>query len=234
MTSPLIIAFVNTKGGVSKSTLASHLVLWLWDQGVRVALLDADGKQKTSGQWIQNAAPEIPVAIIQNSDSVADDIQAKLSELARIADVIVCDTAGHSDAASHCITLLCDIAVVPLQPSTPDVRAIRDALQFISLGQQISSGAKAKPRVLLTKTESRDVQARHLKRMISEDLNVPVLHAQMRHLIAFRDAADTAVHRMKGPHAKNAARDIDAIFQELLEDFLPELVGMNLKPAANE
>lgn len=230
MTSPLVIAFTNTKGGVSKSTLAAHLVLWLWDLGVRVALLDADGKQNSSGVWILNAEPSVPVAVATK----AEEIQAKLSELAQVADIIVADTPGHASDAAHAVTLLCDIAVVPLQPSKLDVRAIRGAFQFVLLAQKVSNGNRAQPYVVLTNTGKRDVQAKRLRHTITESLGVPVLNAQMRRLAAFLDSPDTSVQRMKGPQAANAAYDIHAIFTELLGERLSHLLSKPMPRAAHE
>jgi len=242
MSEALIVAFTNTKGGVSKSTLSSHLVLWLRDRGVSVALLDADGKQRSSSNWITKAAPDVPVAVVTYAPegqpepyaSVAEEIQAKLAELATHADVIVADTPGHANEAAHTVTLLCDIAVVPLQPSKLDVRAIRDAFKFIFVAQRVSNGNKARPVVVLTNTGKRDVQAKRLRQTIAETLGVPVLASQMRRLAAFLDSADTSVHRMKGPQAQNAALDIDAIFSELLREALPALCAPKLQEAANE
>lgn len=230
MTAPLVIAFTNTKGGVSKSTLAAHLVLWLWDLGVRVALLDADGKQNSSGAWIQNAEPSVPVRVATK----AEEIQAKIAELALVADVVVCDTPGHASDAAHAVTLLCDIAVVPLQPSKLDVRAIRGAFQFVFLAQEVSNGNRARPFVVLTHTGKRDVQAKRLRNTITESLGVPVLKAQMRRLAAFLDSPDTSVQRMRGPQAANAAYDINAIFQELLGDRLADLIRRPFPRAAHE
>jgi hypothetical protein len=104
------------------------------------------------------------------------------------------------------------------------------------LRQRVSNGNKAKPRIVLTNTGKRDVQARRLRRTIAEALDVPVLNAQMRRLAAFLDSPDTSVHRMKGKQAMNAAADIDAIFSELelLADHLAVLKTPTIARAANE
>ena len=64
----MVILFTNTKGGVGKSTLASHLVLFLHDRGSRVAaLLDAD-QQLSSSEWVSDAEPAITVRQAQEPD----------------------------------------------------------------------------------------------------------------------------------------------------------------------
>jgi chromosome partitioning protein len=226
----MIIAFTNTKGGVSKSTLSSHLVLWLFDRGYRVSLLDADAKQKSSSTWIARAEPSINIAVATEPD----DIQLRLKELAKTSDVIVADTPGHANDAAHTVAMLCDVAVVPLQPSKLDVRAIRDALQFVFLAQKVSGGVRPEVRIVITNTGKRDVQARRLRQTITTSLSVPVLNAQMRRLGAFLDSPDTSVHRMKGPHAAKAADDVNAIFTELLAGRLPGIGSTHEPKAANE
>lgn len=226
----MIVAFTNTKGGVSKSTLSSHLVLWLHDRGYRVSLLDADGKQKSSSTWITRAEPSIPVAVATDPD----EIQLRFKELAQRSDIIVADTPGHANEAAHTVAMLCDIAVVPLQPSKLDVRAIREALQFVFLAQKVSAGNRPAARIILTHTGKRDVQAKRLRETIANSLPVTVLEAQMRRLAAFLDSPDTSVLRMKGPPAAKAAEDINAIFTELLCDHLHNLQATNFERAANE
>ena len=54
----MMIVCANSKGGVGKSTLATHLAVWLFDQGFQTALLDTD-KQRSSSQWIAEAEPQI-------------------------------------------------------------------------------------------------------------------------------------------------------------------------------
>jgi chromosome partitioning protein len=213
----LIVAFINSKGGVAKSTLAAHLVLWLHDLGIKVGLLDTDGKQESSSTWIRKAGVPIPVVVACETQ----EIQTALKDLASACDVIVADTPGHANDASQTVTLLCDIAVVPLQPSKLDVWAIKEALKFVFLGHQISGGLKPDCRILLAKTAKRDIQARRLRSVLKDQLSIPVMKSEMRPLIAFRDSPESAVTRMKGNEAAKAAADIEAIFHELLAGKLP-------------
>jgi chromosome partitioning protein len=116
----MLIAFTNTKGGVGKSTLASHLAIWLFDRGYSVALLDAD-EQQTATRWVQTAEPSLEVI----TATEMSDIQKARTELLASHDIVVADTPGKESEAARTVTLLCDLAIVPLQPSKPDLRAIR-------------------------------------------------------------------------------------------------------------
>lgn len=205
----MLIVFTNTKGGVGKSTLASHLAIWLFDAGYRVALLDTD-EQQTSAQWVSAAEPAITVV----SAYEMDDIRKARSELFASHEIVVADSPGSGGDASQTITLLADFAVVPLQPSKPDVRAIKDALKIVRLAQEMSGGSRPKASLVLTFTAKADVQTRRLRSQL-EQLGMPVANAEVRRLNAFRDACDTAVTRNMTRDAKEAARDLEFLYNEL-------------------
>ena len=54
----MIIVLANSKGGVGKTSISVHLATWLAEQGHSVILADCDS-QKSSGEWLAEAAPEI-------------------------------------------------------------------------------------------------------------------------------------------------------------------------------
>jgi len=229
----MLIAMTNTKGGVCKSTLAAHLAIWLHDRGIRVALIDTD-VQQTAAKWVRGAEPGIPVLVATDVDSIKD----ARNKLLQAHDVVVADSPGSGGEASHAITMLADLAVVPLQPSKPDLRAISDALKFVQLARELSGGKKPETIIVLTLTAKGDVQTRRLRSELAA-LNLPVATNEMRRLNAFRDACDTAVTRMATREAKEAAKDINALFQELLATRLLSLqapvdkVNPLIKEAAN-
>lgn len=212
----MFITFSNTKGGTGKSTLASHLAVWLFDKGVSVGFLDTD-EQGTSSKWILAAEPKIPV----RSATQADEIQRAKKELQQTCQVIVADTPGAENEASQVVPYLSDLALVPLQPSKPDLRAIKKALRFIRVSQEMTG----RPEVVLvlTFTAKGDLQARRLRGQLGE-LGLEVAQSEVRRLNAFRDSCDSAVTRLTTRDAIEAARDIDALFSELFSTRLFELL----------
>jgi chromosome partitioning protein len=210
----MLIVLTNTKGGVGKSTLAAHLTLWLHDRGVNVALLDTD-EQQTAARWVRGAEPLIPVIVATDVES----IRKARAELIKNHDVVVADSPGSGGEASHSITMFADLALVPLQPSKPDIRAVKDALKFVRLAREMSGGSKPEARIVLTFTAKGDVQSRKLRAELAA-LDVPVARSEIRRLNAFRDSCDSAVHRLNSRDALEAAKDIDALFVELLGESL--------------
>src|SRR5690606_8308855 len=138
----------NTKGGVGKSTLACHLAIWLHDRGYRVALLDTD-EQQSAARWIKAAEPNITVA----TTTQADEIHRLRTELLKNHAFVVADSPGNksSDAAAA-VTMLSDLAVIPLQPSKLDVWEIKNALKFVLLAREMRGGGAPEAVLVLTFT----------------------------------------------------------------------------------
>lgn len=210
----MLIAFTNTKGGVGKSTLAAHLAIWLFDRGVSVAILDAD-EQKTSSTWVKNAEPDITVVTATEMEA----IQSARAELQSTHDIIVADTPGKESDAARTVTFLADLAIVPLQPSKPDVRAIKDALKVIRLAKEVTGGKRPEAILVLNLIAKGGVQSRLLREQLAAS-GYTVAKNEIRRLNAIRDACDSAVTRLPGVEHRGAASDIDALFTEILADRL--------------
>jgi chromosome partitioning protein len=57
--SPHFIIFANEKGGTGKSTTAVHCAVALAATGKKVAALDLDTRQRTTGRYLENRAATI-------------------------------------------------------------------------------------------------------------------------------------------------------------------------------
>lgn len=115
MSSGRVIVVGNEKGGAGKSTVAVHLAVSLLHEGARVAVVDLDARQQSSGRFFANrhawnasqgaglsapsgvfsapALPELPGLLAQDADFVVVDTPGADTELSRaahgFADLIV-------------------------------------------------------------------------------------------------------------------------------------------------
>ncbi len=216
----MLITFTNTKGGVGKSTLACHLAIWLFDRGCRVALLDTD-PQGTAGEWIRNAEPNIPVRLATEMDT----IQEACRELASTHEFVVADAPGEEGEAANTITLLSDMAILPLQPTMPSVRALKSALKNIRLAHALSQGQRPETILVLNCVRKRHVRSVVLRQQL-QTLGYSIATQSVRWLDALAESCDHAVTRDKSLRAAEAAADIEALFEELLGERLSQrLVG---------
>lgn len=214
----MIIALVNSKGGVGKSTLAGNLVGWLHAHGHRVILADCD-TQQSSSEWVREALPAVPVVRLSNADQVLDE----LPELAREADFVVADGPGSQTETSRALLMWADLAVIPCKASMFEARALNKNTAFVRQAQAIRKGLPDAVAVLsmvgreyrLTK----DMQdaARSLQLSLAQS---PVTLRQ-----AYADAPGQATFVWNmGYSARDAADEIDALFREILPEVATENV----------
>jgi chromosome partitioning protein len=185
----MFITFTNTKGGVGKSTLAAHLAIWLFDRGYRVALLDTD-PQGTSSEWLRKAEPKITVRATSDSDA----IQSARDELMAEHDFVIADAPGEEGEAANAVTLLADLAVLPLQPTKPDVRALKDALKTIRLAHAVTGGKRPETILVLNCVRKKSLRTSALRRQL-DSLGIRVADAEVRRLDALAESCDSAVTR---------------------------------------
>ena len=136
----MLIAVLNQKGGVGKTTTAVHLARWLQRRGDAVHLADLD-PQQSSSFWLQAAdAFTIPFTVLPPDADAALD---RLPVLAADCDVLVVDgPAGLSDA-TRAVMLLADLVLTPVQPAGADLRSAVDVLRLVTQARRVRNGPPA-------------------------------------------------------------------------------------------
>ena len=122
----MLIAFVNNKGGVGKSTLAVHAAVWLHEQGLRVTLVDADA-QGSSAAWIARVQPEIRVEQLLQSHEI-------ISQIPRLqvgCDVVIADGPAALGSATVSLLGIANRAILPVGPSLMDINATYQTVRMI-------------------------------------------------------------------------------------------------------
>lgn len=205
-----LIALTNSKGGVGKSTLAVHLAVWLKEQGLNVALIDAD-VQRSSSRWLTGMEPEILVACLHNPD----DIIEQAPRLKEASDVVVADGPAGLAEQTRALLLIADEAIIPVGPSALDLQAAEQAVRVVKQAQQIRMGL---PRalLLLNRVQGRTRLAREALEAV-DMLGLPVVSQPIHLRTSFADASGqcSVVWRMGAP-AKDAAEELFRVFEEVM------------------
>jgi chromosome partitioning protein len=206
----MMIVCANSKGGVGKSTIATHLAVWLHDRGFNTALLDTD-KQRSSSQWITEAEPNVTVRVANTPEACVSIAQ----KLKQSHDYIVGDAPGGLEDLSRTLLILADLAIFPISPSILDVRSVAGATAVLRYAQGINNG-KPEGRLVLNKMKTRSTISREL-REAAPQLGLNVAQNVIRDLQVYCDAAQqgTVVARM-GRKGGAAATELNALFTELI------------------
>lgn len=216
----MIIALVNSKGGVGKSTLAGNLAAWLAEQGHSVILADCD-PQRSSSEWIAEAKPGIQTFSFASADEVLDNLPVLRDQ----ADYVVADGPGSQTETSRALLMWADLAVIPCKASMFEARALAMNTAFVRQAQAIRSGQPDAIAVLTM--VGKDYRLTKDMRDAASALELQLAETPVTLRQAYADAPgqSTVVWKM-GSAARDAAREIDDLFRELL----PEACTENVVP----
>ena len=210
----MLIAVLNQKGGVGKSTTAVHLARWLQLQGRSVHLADLD-PQQTASAWLA-AADEltIPNSVVE---ATADAVLDRLPVLAEGADVVVVDgPAGLSDA-TRAVMLLADLVLTPVQPAGADLRSAVDVLRLVGQARMVRKGPPDAA-VFLNRTTKGTRLLTEAREVLSQLQGIRPLAAAITQRQAITDCFSqgiTVFEASTGPPLE-AAHEYKALFTELL------------------
>lgn len=122
-----VIALISQKGGVGKTTLAIHLATAFVSAGYNALLLDLD-PQASAAEWKDARLAETPPVM-----AIPPARLSKVIESSRGigTDVLLLDTAPHSEGTALDASRAADLILVPCQPSIMDLRALRKTASLL-------------------------------------------------------------------------------------------------------
>ncbi len=159
-----VVVIANPKGGVGKTTLATHVAGFFSSRGHAVMLGDAD-RQQSARLWLGLRPPAArPISTW--------DVTAGLVKPPKGTTHVVLDTPGglHGKRLKD-VARLADKIIVPLQPSVFDIFATRAFLD--QLAEQRHAG-KIEVGIVGMRVDARTIAADKLREFV-DTLGLPVL-----------------------------------------------------------
>ena len=161
-----VIVVANPKGGVGKSTLATHIAGYFASRGHAVILGDAD-RQQSSRLWLGLRPPGArPIG----TWDISPDLIAKPPK--GTTHVVLDTPAGLHGWRFNDIMKLADKVIVPLQPSVFDIFATRPFLDELAKSRKLAD--KTQVGLVGMRVDARTIAAEKLHAFV-DALGLPVL-----------------------------------------------------------
>jgi chromosome partitioning protein len=213
-----VIAVLNQKGGVAKSTLSTNLSTAYARRGRKTLLADAD-TQGTARNW-RGFGPE-PVPGKAFPDVVGADTVESIDtltgdEITGAFDVVVIDgppgvTEGPGEVTVTALKAA-DLVLLPVRPSGADLWATSDLAELVTTRQDATGAPDAA--FVVTQADARTNVAKEISGAL-EELGIPALNARCGFRVDYTKALGKGVAVEDIQPGGKAAGEIEAIVEEI-------------------
>jgi chromosome partitioning protein len=203
----MIISFLNQKGGVGKSTLATNIAAALAKRGSRTLLLDTD-PQGSALDW---AAVREGETLFTTAGFPRPTIHKEIKFLGQDYDHVVIDGAGRATDLSRSAIMASDLVVIPVQPSQFDIWASEET---VKLCQECSVFKESlKYCFAVNRKIANTVLGREVREALAQ-YAIPVLETATTQRVIYAEAimSGVAVIEDDGP----AAAEIESLLDDIL------------------
>lgn len=168
----MVIAFVNLKGGTSKTTSAVYLAMCAWEDDANPVVVDADSEPSALA-WAASGA--LPFPVVQGE---ADGLVMQVKDLASRGHTVIIDGPPNARDTLWAAATAADVVLVPIKPTGIDVNRLRSTLKVL-LNIEASRPEGLRTRILFTMVERNTVLLREAAEALAR---FPVLTSKVRNL----------------------------------------------------
>jgi chromosome partitioning protein len=222
-----VFAFLNQKGGVGKTTLATNFATVLVQHGQKVLYIDAD-PQGSALDWaaVRQSDPLFPVVGLPK-----ETLHRDIGRLSADYDWTIIDGPPAVATLTRSAVAASDMVIVPIMPSPYDIWAANKIIEIITEIQV------AKPNLKAVFAVNRKVVNTAIGKSIGGVLNeypFPVLKTTIGQRVAFVDSAAKGMAVVETEPRGHAAEEIRALTREILMEYRNEQQDSIDQPQASQ
>ena len=206
----LTIALISQKGGVGKTTLAIHLATAYAALDKQTLLVDLD-PQTSAAEWKDARQAEHPYVMAVPSSRLSKTLE---TARANGADVVILDTAPHSEGTALEAARAADLILVPCQPSIMDLRAMRKTADILNY-------LKKPTFAVLNEVAPQGTVADEAAKAITAQFGMPVCPVRLGQRVAFNRCLLGGQTSQEYEPGGKAAQEI-----EVLRQWVSKAVGL--------